>query len=89
MSNRSNAVMSLVGVTLSVSAIYISTAVLLDGDFVTALWAPAAVLILYVALVRLMHKKSQKAQDNYRVYEDYRELWSDIRSFCARRFRSR
>ena len=52
----------------------------------TALWVPAAAFILYVALVMLMHKNSQKAQDNYRVYEDYRELWSDLGTFCARRF---
>ena len=87
MSNRSNAVMSLVTVTLVVSGIYICTALLLDGDFVTALWVPAAVLILYVALVMLMHKISQKAQDNYRVYEDYRELWSDLRTYGARHFK--
>ena len=85
MSKPSSGVFSLVILVGSLTGIYLGTAVLMDRDLLRAMVVPAALLVLYVAIVFLGNLIAQRFDGKYEVYEGYKALWLALQSRRIRR----
>ena len=83
MSKRNQFLLSCLGPLLGLFAIYLPTAMLLDGDYVKALAVPAAVLVIMVAFVVAIGRRFP----NYFLYREAIEFWSGLRARRDRRSR--
>lgn len=82
-SKRNQFLQACLAFSLSLLAIYGSTAALLGLDFVKALAAPAALLVILAAVVIAIGRRFP----NYFMYRGAIEFWSDLRARRDRRFR--
>ena len=73
--------LSCLGSSLALFGLYLSTAVLLDLDYVKALAVPAAVLVIMVASVVAIGRRFP----NYFLYREAIEFWSGLRAWRDRR----
>lgn len=82
-SKRNQFLQACLAFSLSLFAIYVSTAALLGLDYVKALAATAAVLVILVAVVVAIGRRFP----NYFMYRGAIEFWSDLRARRDRRSR--
>ena len=81
MSKRNQFLGSCLSMLIAMIAVYLPVAALLGRDYVTALVAPAAILVIFPAVVVAIGRRFP----DYFMYRGAIEFWSDVQAWRNRR----